>query len=1054
MKRDLLISLVLVIGLTTCSSIYKASAKNIELPINVNDSVSIVVIGVVTNHSGETLPGVNITVVGDTRGVSTDIDGRYEINVESDAELLFTYIGMQEQQVSVEGRTEINVVLEEKASELEGLTVVAFGTQKKESVIASVTSVNPKELKVPSSNLTTALAGRMAGLIAYQRSGEPGEDNAEFFIRGVTSFGYTASPLILLDGLEISTSDLSRLQPDDIASFTIMKDASAAALYGARGANGVILVTTKEGKEGKAQVSVRYEQSISSPTKRIELADPITYMNLHNEAILTRDPLGVLKYSREKIEKTEAGANELVYPATNWHDMLFKNSTMNNRLNFNVSGGGEVARYYIAGTFNQDNGLLKVDQQNNFNSNIDLKKYLLRSNVNINVTKSTEVVVRLHGTFDDYKGPLDGGKSLYQKVMRTNPVLFPPFYPKDEEHENTRHILFGNYETGNYLNPYADMMRGYKDYTKSLMLAQFEAKQDLSFIAKGLRIRGLFSTTRYSFFDVNRFYSPFYYNIGGYDKRENKYSLFGLNPEQGQEHLSYSEGRKDVNSNTYLESAINYDKTLGEDHLIGGMVVFYLRNELEGNAGSLQKSLAYRNMGLSGRTTYGYKSRYFLEANFGYNGSERFSKENRFGFFPSIGAGWMVSNESFWGDRLQELFPILRLKATHGLVGNDAIGGANDRFFHLSQVNIGDGSKGYTFGSDFQYTRNGVTIERYQNPNITWETAEKTNFGIEVNMLNMIDLNIDLFSEHRRNILMNRAYIPTTMGLQSTPRANVGEAKGQGVDVSVDVQKNYNSGFWYIGRFNLTYATSEFKVYEEPNYFESPWKSRIGHAIGQRWGYVAERLFVDELEVINSPFQSGEVMAGDIKYKDINDDGVINELDQVPIGYPTVPEVVYGFGLSTGYGGFDLSFFFQGLARESFWIDSYNTAPFIDTDGGSTNSNNALLQVYADSHWSESNRDLKAIWPRLSNNVSNNNNATSTWFMRNGSFLRLKTVEVGYNMPSGIIDRIGLGSARWYVSGVNLLTISAFNLWDPEMAGNGLGYPIQRTFNIGLQATF
>ncbi len=1018
------------------------------------DTLPYMVKGVVTDVDGETLPGVNITIVGDTRGVTTDFEGLYEIKVKKSDILLFTYIGMQEQEIPVEGKPVIDVVLTEKASELEGLTVVAFGTQKKESVIASVSSINPKDLKVPSSNLTTALAGRMAGLIAYQRTGEPGQDNAEFFIRGVTSFGYTASPLILLDGLEISSSDLSRLQPDDIASFTIMKDASAAALYGARGANGVILITTKEGVEGKARVSVRFEQSISSPTQKIELADPITYMNLHNESILTRDPLGVLNYSREKIDKTQAGANNLVYPATDWQNLMFKDMTTNNRLNFNVSGGGKVARYYIAGTYNQDNGLLKVPEENNFNSNINLKKYLLRSNVNINVTKSTEVVVRLHGTFDDYKGPIDGGEALYQKVMRTNPVLFAPYYPKDEENAFKQHILFGNYETGNYLNPYADMMRGYKDYTKSLMLAQFELKQDLDFIAKGLRVRGLFSTTRYSYFDVNRFYQPFYYNIAAYDKRADTYSLYGLNPEGGQEHLSYSEGRKDVTSSTYTETAINYDKTIGDNHEFGGMLVFYLRNELEGNAGSLQKSLAYRNMGLSGRATYGLKGRYFLEANFGYNGSERFSKENRFGFFPSVGLGWSVSKEAFWGPRMKEVMPILRLKATHGLVGNDAIGGPDDRFFHLSQVNIGDSNKGYTFGSDFQYTKNGVTIDRYENPAITWETAEKTNIGIEMNLFNMIDVNVDLFSEHRTNILMSRAFIPTTLGLQSTPRANVGEATGQGLDVSVDIQKNYNSGFWYVGRFNLTYATSEFKVFEEPNYLDAPWKSRIGHSLGQRWGYVAERLFVDELEVENSPFQSGEVMAGDIKYRDINDDGVINELDQVPIGHPTTPEIVYGFGLSTGYKNFDLSFFFQGLARESFWIDSYNTAPFIDTDGASTLSNNALLQVYADSYWSESNRDLTAIWPRLSNTVNSNNNAVSTWFMRNGAFLRLKTVEFGYSLSPETVEKIGLSNVRWYLSGVNLLTISDFDLWDPEMAGNGLGYPIQRTFNLGILVSF
>lgn len=1028
-----------------------ALSKRTELvlpavPQLVHDHPQKMIIGIVSGSEGP-IAGVSVTIVGSPeKGVITNEKGEYSISAQASDSLKFSYVGMSPQTVLVGDKTVINVALLVDESSLEEVTVVAFGTQKKESVVSAITSVSPKDLRVPSSNLTVALAGQIAGLIAYQRSGEPGLDNADFFIRGVTSFGYATSPLILIDNLEMTAEDLARMQPDDIASFSILKDASATSLYGARGANGVIMVTTKEGKEGKAQISVRYEKSVSSPTQQIQIADPITYMKLHNEAVLTRDPLGQLPYSYEKIENTELGTNPLVYPATDWHNMLFKRQAVNDRVNLNISGGGKVARYYVAGTFNQDNGVLKVDPRNNFNSNIDLKKYLLRSNIHINITSTTEAVTRLHATFDDYTGPIDGGADLFNKVMRTNPVLFPAYYPADEDRRLVQHTLFGNFDDGNYLNPYADLMRGYKDYSTSNMMAQFEINQDLRFFTQGLRMTGMFSTSRYSSFDVQRFYTPFLYSLASYDKATGAHVLSPINPEDGTEHLDYLEGAKLVSSNTYLQTTLNYERGFGDDHNVGGLLVFYMRNELIGNAGSLQNSLAFRNMGLSGRGTYGYKGRYFLEANFGYNGSERFSEKNRFGFFPSVGGAWVVSNEPFWKSGIADLIPTLKLRATVGLVGNDAIGSAAERFFHLSQVNMNDASKAFTFGSEFQYTKNGISVTRYENEDITWETARKTNLGMEMKISGFMNLNIDVYKEHRRNILMTRAHVPNTLGLLSMPMANVGEARGKGIDVAVDVQKNFPSSWWIIGRANMTYATSEFLVYEEPDFSQTPWKSRIGYPLSQTWGYVAERLFVDENEVRNSPQQAPGTMAGDIKYKDINGDGVVDELDQVAIGFPTTPEIIYGFGFSTGYKAFDLSCFFQGLSRESFWVNPSSTAPF----AGQT----ALLKVYEESHWSEGNRDLYALWPRLSANTNANNTAVSTWFMQNGAFLRLKTVELGGTLPGHLTQRAGIARARLYVSGMNLLTMSAFKLWDPEMAGNGLGYPIQKVYNFGIQVTF
>ena len=910
-------------------------------------------------------------------------------------------------------------------------------------------------MKVPSSNLTTALAGRVAGLISYQRSGEPGQDNADFFIRGVTTFGYAASPLILIDGVESSSTDLARLQPDDIESFSIMKDATSSALYGARGANGVILVTTKEGKEGKLNVAVRFEESISMPTRSIDIADPITYMKLHNEAVTTRDPLAPQPYSQEKVDNTIAGTNPYIYPAVDWYDMLFKNMTNNHRFNMSLSGGGKVARYYVALTYNHDNGILKENKQNNFNSNINLNKISVRSNINLNLTKTTEMAIRVNANFDDYNGPIDGGEGMFNKVMRANPVLFPAYYLPDEKHQYANHILFGNAATANYINPYADMVKGYKEYSSTNIVAQAEIKQNLDFLTKGLNLRVMANTTRYSYFDVSRAYNPYYYIIDRYDKQTQTYTLANTNEESATEWLNYNPGGKTVSSSFYLEAAAQYDRTFNEKHAVGGLLVYTMKTSLTGNAGDLAKSLPYRNLGLAGRFTYGYDGRYFIEGNFGYNGSERFAKKQRFGFFPSAGLGWMISNEKFF-EPLSKVITQLKLKGTYGLVGNDQIGDSNDRFFYLSQVNQG-GSAAPGFGLNFDAPANRPTtsISRYANENITWEVAKKLNVGFEATIMDALSIQADYFREDRSKILMDRAFITPEIGLEASVRANVGEAFSHGFDMSMDYNKYFSNGLWLTGRFNFTYATSEFRKYEEPMYAEAPWRSHIGQSLTQRWGYIAERLFIDQQDIDNSPKQFGEYMPGDIKYRDVNNDGVINENDQVPIGLPESPEIVYGFGVSAGWKGVDVSCFFQGLARESFWINQEKTAPFVDTDGDpNVISNNALLSVYANDHWSETNQNPYALWPRLSNTLVDNNNRCSTWFMHNGSFLRLKQVEVGYSFPQEWLKKMRMTNLRIYLTGTNLLTFSKFKLWDPEMAGDGLGYPIQRTYNVGLQVSF
>lgn len=1015
--------------------------------------------GVVRDSIGEALVGATVTIQGSTVSTQTNSQGEFLFpGIEQNAILTVTFTGYLSQDVSIEGRGFLEVILRQDPAALEEVVVVAFGTQKKTDMVGAVTTIKPDNLRIPSSNLTTALAGQAAGIIAYQRSGEPGQDNADFFIRGVTSFGTgKVDPLILIDGVELSVTELARLRPDDIESFSIMKDATSTALYGARGANGVIFVTTKQGKEGSASISFRAEGSLSTPTSNIEFADPVSFMNLYNDALISRNPFEEPEYSQEKIDGTQDQTHPLLFPAVDWRKELFKEQTFNHRYNMNVSGGGKVARYYVAGSYAQDNGILKVNGINNFNNNIDLKSYTLRANVNIDLTKSTELIVRLNGNFDDYTGPIEGGGALYNKVIRTSPVDFVPYYPMDEEHAYVQHIMFGGLAEREFLNPYADMVRGYKDYTRSLMMAQMEIKQNLSFVTDGLRFRTMFNTNRISRFDIERAYRPFYYDLDYYDRRTGNYSIYSFNEAQGEEFLSFNlpEGLRQQSSVFYMESALDYNRVFNEKHSLSGLLVTIMRSEMNADADGLQLSLPYRNVGLSGRGTYAYDSRYFLEFNFGYNGSERFHESKRWGFFPSAGVAWSISNEKFWSP-FKDKVNNFRLRATYGVVGNDAIGSANDRFFYLSEVQMSSSTRNFTFGRESNRTIPGINVSRYANENVTWETAYKTNLALELGLFNKINIQADFFDERRTNILMNRADIPTTMGLTAAVRANVGEASGRGMDISVDYSHSFPSGLWLQARGNFTYATSKFLVYEEPLYDQEWWKSRIGYPISQQWGYIAERLFVDDSEVQNSPQQNFGTpnIAGDIKYKDVNGDGQITILDQVPIGHPITPEIIYGGGFSMGLKGFDVSMFFQGSAYSSFWMGGtvsgttgpVNVQPFVE--------GKQVMKAFAENHYSMDNPDIYALWPRLSTEHHSNNMQMSSWWLNDGAFIRLKQAEFGYTLPENLGKRLHTKNLRFYLSGTNLFVLSGFKLWDIEMGGNGLGYPLQRVFNLGVNVSF
>ncbi|MEJ2880001.1 SusC/RagA family TonB-linked outer membrane protein [Pedobacter sp. GR22-6] len=1046
----------------------------------------VTVTGTVTDTLGAKIPGVNVVLEGNTKiGTRTDDNGRFLLDVTAGAVLKISYVGFREQRVTVSADNKaLNIVLKEENLTGEEVVITAMGQkQRKEALVGSVTAISPGNLKIPASNLTASLAGQAAGIIAYQRSGQPGQDNASFFIRGVTTFGYKQDPLILIDNVELTPNDLARLNVDDIASFVILKDASATALYGARGANGVILVNTKEGKEGKAKINFRSEYSVSQSTQTLELVDPIEYMSLFNEASLTRNPTLPLPFTQTKIDNTKAsiagtpGSNPYVFPAVDWIDMLFKDRATTQRNNLSISGGGQTAKYYIAGSYNIDNGILKTDVRNNNDNNVNFKNYQLRSNVNVNLSKTTELVIRLSGTFSDYNGPitLDGNfaSDLYAIASHASPVLFPAYYPVNAENAGVNHILFGNiggpngtasndviYPNG---NPYAQLLKGHKNSSESRMSAQLELNQDFKFITEGLKFRAMFNTNRRSFFASQLYYNPYFYGANNYNREANTYSLTWLNPTNlngvpniPTEYLMYGSNTPEAESFVYLQSAIDYNRTFG-DHTLSSTLIGTGQQRLYAS-NNLYNSLPFRNLGLSGRATYSYKGRYFTEFNFGYNGSERFSENNRYGFFPTIGAGWVVSNEGFW--KQNDIVNRLKFRVSHGLVGNDAIGA--DRFFYVSRVNLNGGNFAQ-FGINNGKQLNGVTIQSYPNPNITWETSRQTNFATEATLFKNFSVIAEFYKNHRYDILRERN-IPATEGLEAKVLTNLGVVDSKGIDLSVDYKQSFKNGLWTSMRGNFTYSTNKYTYIEEPNYAE-PWRHFIGQPISRGYGYIAERLFVDDAEVNNSPtqiFNTSDVYgnsitgaaprAGDIKYRDMNGDGRIDDLDMVFLGYPTTPEVVYGFGLSTGYKGFDFSAFFQGQARVSFFVNPKTTSPFLDRQVMYVEGRTQVLKEFADSHWSEENQNLYAAYPRLgtSSALLANNLQPSSWWLKDASFIRLKSVEIGYTLPQKIASKLRLSNCRIYFNGLNLATWSKFKMWDPELGGNGFSYPIQKVFNFGL----
>ncbi|MCS2948442.1 TonB-dependent receptor [Bacteroides sp. BFG-638] len=1015
--------------------------------------------GRVTDVKGEPLIGVNVTVDGDVNGSITNMDGLYEIFVTKKSVVLkFTYIGFKTSEIRTNASTNIyDVALEEQVNELEETVIVGYGTQRKISNIGAQSSMKMEDIKTPSASLTTTLAGRLAGVVAVQRTGEPGKDAADIWIRGISTPN-TSSPLVLVDGVERSFNDID---PEDIESLTTLKDASATAVYGVRGANGVILIKTKPGKVGKPTVSADYYESFTRFTKMVDLADGITYMNAANEA-MCNDGIAT-KYTEDQIRNTIAGKDSYLYPNVDWLKEIFNDWGHNRRVNVNVRGGSEKVAYYASVSYFNETGMTVTDKNiNTYDSKMKYSRYNFTTNLNIDVTPTTKVEIGAQGYLGEGNYPAISSADLYNAAMSISPVEYPKMF-----FVNGQAYVPGTSTNNNFNNPYSQATRrGYDNLTKNQIYSNLRITQDLDMLTKGLKLTAMYAFDVYNEIHVHQ------------DRAESTYNFLDTSVPydmdgqpilqriyEGSNVLSYKQ-ETSGNKKTYLEASLNYDRTFNDDHRVSALFLFNQQSKLLYPKGTLEDAIPYRMMGIAGRATYSWKDRYFAEFNIGYNGAENFSPKHRFGTFPAFGVGWVISNEKFW-QPLSKTVSFLKIRYTDGKVGNSEV--SDRRFMYLDQMKE-NGDYGYKFGP------NGTKWSGYETVNMAvdliWEESRKQDLGIDIKLFND-DLSIvfDLFKERRENILLKREHsIPSFLGYNtSAPYGNIGIIENKGFDGTIEYNKRINKDWVLALRGNITFNKDKWIQGELPEQ-KYEWMNQYGRNINGVKGYVAEGLFtqaeIDDMArweslsdankaITPKPFASqfGTVKAGDIKYKDLNNDGQIDAYDQTYISRGDVPTTVYGFGFTVGWKDLSVGMMFQGVAGAERVLNGSSINPF-NGGGGSGN-----LYSNIGDRWTEENPDQNAFYPRLSygsETTSNINNfQKSTWWVRNMNFLRLKTLQVSYNLPKPWVNKVHLKNAAVYVMGTNLFTLSRFKLWDPELnTDNGASYPNTTSYSVGINFTF
>lgn len=1011
--------------------------------------------GSVVDEQGEPIIGATVRVKGATVGAQTDIAGSFQLRVSPSAILIVSYMGYATQEIPATFGEPMRVVLLEASQELEDVVITAFGTaQKKETLTGAIQSVRPDDLIVPSSNLSNAFAGRLAGVIAFQRSGEPGRNGSDFYIRGISTLSGMTSPLIILDGLEVSQADLNSVDPEIIEGFSILKDATASAMYGTRGANGVMIVKTKSGASlERPIIGVRVETNVSLPTAIPKFVDGATYMEMNNEAVTNQNSSAGL-FTADQIFNTRNGGDPYMYPNVDWYNELFNDYAINQKANFNIRGGTKKIVYFMNMTLNHETSMLRDRAKEffSYSNNIDLLKYAFQNNVDFHLTETSTISLHLNTQLSDKHAPNVNTESIYSNIMVSNPVDYPMYYPADGK---SPWVYWGIFSGGNAqgaVNTMAAATNGYRDIFESTVLANLDFDQKLDFLTEGLSFKAKVSFKNWNKSEIYRYQGNNYYVLKG----KNADGTYDLSP--------FAEPTKPVLSTfttvdgdrrMYGQAFFNYERQFGDYHNVSGMLLWnadqfnYNVPVQDSNNSLLTNSLPKRKMGYAMRLTYDYAYRYLLELNAGYNGSENFAKGHRWGFFPSVAVGWNVAQEPFF-EPLSNVVSNLKLRGSYGLVGNDQINDA--RFIYLGDVNL-NGSASYTTGYyPVQMTRSGPSYNRYENPDITWEVGAKLNVGMDLRLFQDLNVVLDVFREIRGNIFQQKQSIPNYFGTASTTvYGNLAKVNNSGVDLAVDYGKKFTDDLSVEFKATLTYAHNVVLEYDEGTSLR-PAQSKVGQNVEQMIGFISDGLYIDYADIAHSPEpQVGgglEVAPGDIKYVDQPDengyyDGLIDANDRVPVGYPTVPEIIYGFGPSVQWKNWDFSFFMQGVGRTSLMMSGFH--PF------GTQYNRNVLQWVADDYWSSTNQNINANYPRITKFDNPHNTVASDFWLRDASFLKLRNVEIGYKYK---FKGTSGSSVRIYVSGSNLWTFSSFTYWDPEMGGGrGLTYPTQRVFNVGIQMT-
>lgn len=1031
--------------------------------------------GTVQDQDGTPLIGVTVTS-SPSNGVVTDVNGKFTIKVPSGAELTFNYLGYKTVKVKVGTRTTINVKMESDAQQLEEQVVVGYGTQKKVSVVAAVSSVNSKELRQSSSpNLANALAGRLAGLTSLQSGGsQPGFDDADLYLRGVSTTNGTR-PLILIDG--VPRDNIRTLDANEVATVSVLKDAAATAVYGVRGANGVILITTKRGEVGQTKLDISFDQSFQAFTREPERVDSWEFMTLRNEA--NRNDGMNEEFSGKMISRSlnplmgldpndpdyalKAARRHYMYPNHDWYREIFKKWSPQSRVNINISGGTEKLQYFVNASYLHQGGNLHTEPKSKlgYDPQARMTRYSFRSNLDYNITKNFKAFLNLGSYIEKVGMPgttTYGGdnkwmiRDLIHCTVGMKPMTVGPTTPDASlGYDVIPDKVIRPVETDR--SPFESVNRkGYRDETRTNLNASIGGEWNMTFITKGLSLKGMAS------FDAVA------NTILGGDITE---MSFATSVDEDNDQIYFAADRElngtlslsksgYTNYTVNLQGSLNYSRTFGK-HDVGAMILVQ-RDFWETNGAPL--NMPYNMMGMAARVTYGFDNRYLLDANMGYNGSEQFSPKNRFGFFPSFAVGWVVSNENFL--KGNKVITNLKLRASYGKVGSDKIG--NNRFLYLDNHTY-SASGGVAVGGYGTINEN-----RPGNYNLQWEVSKKQNYGIDLQLWSDWSITFDYFIEQRSKILKTQGMAPQFAGVPQWPYLNLGVVDNSGYELEINYNKSFNKDLFLSVKGNFSYNHNKVKFWDEEPYADGYYYQyrTTGQSLNQTFGYkidwsngngyfnTQEELdkytegYVDENGVEHKGITynlSTAPQLGDFKYIDQNGDGIIDEKDRVPIGYTNVPRVSYGLNVSLNYKWFDFTVFLQGVGKYSSYYSG---------QGVYENIYQGTFFKYHKTAWTAERyaAGQKITYPRLSTGETCSK-IQNDFFVMDRAFIRLKAIELGYTLPSNALRAIGINKLRVYFRGDNLVTWDRLrtSTTDPEQTDQ-IGYPIVKTFNFGFNVTF